>query len=409
MMLLEDQLNASGRRMLRTSDPSRRVDPIYLDNQATTPTDPRVAAQMAEFLRPDRVGNPHSEHFAGRHVANAVEAARKDVADLIGGEPEEIIFTSGATEANNIAIQGIAKALRGKRQHFVTSAAEHKCVLETFEFLRREGCEIDVVPVDRNGLVDLEVLRAKVSDRTALVSIMSANNEIGTIQPVAEIGNICRRHGAIFHTDAAQAAGKISFDVRAIGADLVSLSGHKIYAPIGTGALFVSDESPVRPLPLFYGGGQERGLRSGTLAAHLAIAMGTAATLALSEMETDAARCSALRELFLRKVHDRVPNVRVNAEKAPRLSGNLSLTLPGIDADRLVGALQPDVAISTNAACASGVLQPSHVLLAIGLSLEEAASTIRVGFGRFNSTDDARRAAELLTMRIEQSGGNRAA
>jgi cysteine desulfurase len=395
--------------MLRGSDSSHIVNPIYLDNQATTPTDPRVAAKMVEFLRPDRVGNPHSEHFAGRRVADAVENARKDVADLIGADAEEIIFTSGATEANNIAIQGIAKALRGKRSHFVTSTTEHKCVLETFEFLRSEGCKIDVIPVDRNGLVDLETLRAKVSDGTALVSIMSANNEIGTIQPIVEIGNICRKHAAIFHTDAAQAAGKIPFDVRAIGADLVSLSGHKIYAPIGAGALFVSDESPVRPLPLFYGGGQERGLRSGTLAAHLAIAMGTAADLALSEMESDAKRCAALRELFLNRVRDRMPKVRVNAEKAPRLPGNLSLTLPGIDADRLVGALQPDVAISTNAACTSGVLQPSHVLLAIGLSPEDAASTIRVGFGRFNSTEDAKRAAELLTKRIEQSSGNRAA
>ncbi|MET3989496.1 cysteine desulfurase [Bradyrhizobium sp. S3.9.2] len=375
---------------------------IYLDYQATTPTDPLVMASMVDHLDRENVGNSHSEHFAGRKAAAAVDVARLSVADLIGAEAEEIIFTSGATEANNIAIQGIARAAPPNRRHFVTSAVEHKCVLETFEFLRRQGFEIDIVPVNRNGLIDLNALDSVVSDRTALVSIMAANNEIGSIQPLEKISRICRDRGAVFHTDAAQAAGKIPFDVRSAGADLVSISGHKIYAPIGIGALFVSDETPVRPLPLFHGGGQERGLRSGTLPVHLAVAIGVAAKLAIEALERDAEHSSKLRAAFVETVRRKMPFIRINAEAAPRIPGNLSITIPGVDADRLVGALQPDLAISTNAACSSGVMEPSHVLLAIGLSREEAESTVRVGFGRFNSLEEVTIAANLLATRIEQ-------
>jgi cysteine desulfurase len=381
--------------------------PIYLDYQATTPTDIRVKAKMLPMLDCQNVGNPHSEHFAGRTAAAAVERARQSVSDLIGADPDEIIFTSGATEANNIAIQGVAKAALPERRHFVTSAVEHKCVLGSFEFLKLQGFDVDILPVDRNGLIDIATLDAVVTEQTALVSVMAANNEIGSIQPLQEIGRICRERGTVFHTDAAQAVGKIAFDVRSIGADLVSMSGHKIYAPIGIGALFVAADTPIRPQPLFYGGGQEAGLRSGTLPAHLAVAIGAAAELAASEMESDTALCSKLRDLFVETVRRQLPTVRVNAETASRIPGNLSLTIPGIDAERLVGALQPDLAISTNAACASGFMQPSHVLLAIGLTLEEAGSTLRIGFGRFNSPAEVCAAADLLTMRIEQISGNR--
>jgi cysteine desulfurase len=378
---------------------------IYLDYQATTPTDPRVKARMMELLELENVGNPHSEHYAGRKTASAVEAARRSVADLVGADPDEIVFTSGATEANNIAIQGIAKASPPSRRHFVTSAVEHKCVLESFEHLKTFGFDVDVLPVDGDGLIDVSTLDAVVTERTALVSVMSANNEIGSIQPLERIGRICRERGAVFHTDAAQAAGKIAFDVRSVQADLVSLSGHKIYAPIGIGALFVSADCPVRPRPLFHGGGQEGGLRPGTLPAHLAVAFGEAADLAMKEFDRDADHASRLRSAFLDAVRKRLPEVRVNAEAAPRIPGNLSMTIPGIDADRLVGALQPDLAISTNAACSSGVMEPSHVLLAIGLRREDAESTVRIGFGRFNSLEEVRSAANLLTTRIEQIGG----
>jgi cysteine desulfurase len=362
---------------------------------------------MMELLEQGNVGNPHSEHFAGRRTASEVEFARQSVADLVGAASDEIVFTSGATEANNIAIQGIAKAVPPERRHFVTSAVEHKCVLETFAYLRTLGFDVDVLPVDCNGLIQVSMLEAMVTERTALVSVMAANNEIGSIQPLEKIGRICRDRGAIFHTDAAQAAGKIAFDVRSVGADLVSMSGHKIYAPIGIGALFVSADCPIRPLPLFYGGGQEGGLRSGTLPAHLVVAFGRAADLAKTELDRDADHASRLRSAFLDVVRSRLPDVRINAETVSRIPGNLSMTIPGVDADRLVGTLQPHLAISTNAACSSGVIEPSHVLLAIGLSREDAESTVRIGFGRFNSLEEVLSAAEMLTLRVEQIGGKR--
>lgn len=380
---------------------------IYLDNQATTPTDPRVLRSLMGYLEADAVGNPHSEHFAGRRAAAAVDHARGQVADLIGVRAEEIVFTSGATEANNIAIQGIANAAGRRGDHVITCATEHKCVLECVQYLAARGFKVDVLPVGPDGLLDLPLLRDRITDRTALVSIMAANNEIGVLQPISQIADICRSRDVIFHTDAAQAAGKIPFDTAAMGIDLVSLSGHKLYAPIGIGALFVSDDSPVRPEPLFKGGGQERGLRSGTVAAHLAVAMGTAAEIAKKELAIDAERAASLRQLFLEIVATRIPSSAVNAADAPRLPGNLSLTFPGIDADHLVGALQPHLAVSTNAACSSGVIEPSHVLRALGLTDIQAKSTIRVGFGRFNTPQEVESAATLLCATVEKIGGKR--
>jgi cysteine desulfurase len=376
-----------------------------LDNQATTPTDPRVLRSMIGFLEADAVGNPHSEHFAGRRVAAAVEHARGQVADLIGVRAEEIVFTSGATEANNIAIQGIANAAGRRGNHVITCSTEHKCVLECVQYLGDKGFKVDVLPVGQDGQLDLGLLRDRITDGTALVSIMAANNEIGVLQPISQIADICRSRDVVFHTDAAQAAGKIPFDPAAMGIDLVSLSGHKLYAPIGIGALFVSEDSPVRPEPLFKGGGQERGLRSGTVAAHLAVAMGAAAEIAKKELSRDAASAASLRQLFLDIVATRIPSSVVNAADVPRLPGNLSLTFPGIDADHLVGALQPYLAVSTNAACSSGVIEPSHVLLALGLTGSQAKSTIRVGFGRFNTPQEAESAAELLCSTVEKIGG----
>lgn len=380
---------------------------IYLDNQATTPTDPRVLRSMIGLLEADGVGNPHSEHFSGRRAAAAIEQARGQVADLIGVRPEEIVFTSGATEANNIAIQGIANAAGRRGNHVITCATEHKCVLECARYLEQKGFELDVLPVGKDGLLDLSRLTDAITDRTALVSIMAANNEIGVLQPISEIADICRSRDVIFHTDAAQAAGKVPLDIGSMGVDIASLSGHKLYAPIGIGALFVSENSPVKPEPLFRGGGQERGLRSGTVAAHLAVAMGAAAEIAKTELASDAAHTESLRQLFLDIVLAKVPSSIVNASAAPRLPGNLSVTFPGIDADHLVGALQPHVAVSTNAACSSGVIQPSHVLLALGLTENEAESTIRVGFGRFNTRQEVEAAAKLLCGAIGKIGGNR--
>jgi cysteine desulfurase len=244
----------------------RMPDSIYLDNQATTPTDPRVRDALLPFLETSAVGNPHSEHFVGRRAAAAVEDAREKVAALIGARPQEIVFTSGATEANNIALQGIARSPYRRGNHIITCATEHKCVLKTVDFLARSGFRAEIMPVDANGLIDTAALAAAITTETCLVSIMAANNEIGVLQPIDEIAAICRSRGVVFHTDAAQAAGKIPIDVKMLGVDLMSLSGHKLYAPIGVGALYVAEESPIAPEPLFWGGGQERGLRSGTIA-----------------------------------------------------------------------------------------------------------------------------------------------
>jgi cysteine desulfurase len=382
---------------------------IYLDNQATSPTDPRVLQRMLQFLMVEAVGNPHSEHHAGRLASDAVENAREQVASLIGASADEIIFTSGATESNNIAIQGLAAAPARRGDHIVTCATEHKCVLECVRYLSAKGYETTVLPVDGNGLVDVSLLEDALTDRTALVSIMSANNEIGVLQPIWDIAAVCRSRNIVFHTDAAQAAGKIGFDVRVSGVDLVSLSGHKLYAPIGIGALFVSEDSPVKPEPLFRGGGQERGLRSGTVPGHLAVAMGVAAELAKAELAGEAVRASSMRDLFLDVLTARVPSLILNAANAPRLPGNLSITFPGVDANRLVGALQPLVAVSTNSACSSGVMQPSHVLLALGLTETFAESTIRVGFGRFNTLAEVQTAAEMISVAIARIKASEAA
>jgi cysteine desulfurase len=374
--------------------------PIYLDNQATTPTDPRVRDALLQFLDVSAVGNPHSEHVVGRRAAAAVEDAREKIATLIGAQAHEIVFTSGATEANNLALQGIARSPQRRGNHIITCATEHKCVLETVSYLTRSGFRADILPVASNGLLDAAALAAAITPETFLVSVMAANNEIGVLQPIGEIAAICRSQGVVFHTDAAQAVGKVPIDVKASGVDMLSLSGHKVYAPIGVGALYVSDENPVAPEPLFWGGGQERGLRSGTIAPHLCVAFGAASAIAIAELDDDAQAAAALRNLFLEVLLDQCPDTRVNGDQNRRLPGNLSVTFPGCDADRLVGALQPDIALSTNAACSAGVLQPSHVLLALGLSESDATSTLRVGFGRFNTRAEVEIAAERLAKTV---------
>jgi cysteine desulfurase len=377
-------------------------EPIYLDNQATTPTDPRVLDAMLPFLSAGSVGNPHSEHVAGRRARSAVEDARAQVARLIGARPEEVIFTSGATEANNLALQGIARSPDRRGNHVVTCLTEHKCVLETMNYLGRQGFKVEVSPVDASGLVDVKRMSAIIQDDTSLVSIMMANNEIGVLQPVAQIAAICQSRGVVFHSDAAQAVGKVQVDVKALGVDLLSLSGHKLYAPVGIGALYLSDECPITPEPVSFGGGQERGIRSGTISPVLCVALGAAAAIAEHELAADAELAARLRSRFLEIVRGRFPDVRVNGDQRSRVPGNLSLTFPQVDGDRLVGAVQPDIAISTNAACSSGVLEPSHVLLALGMKAEDAASTIRVGFGRFNTMAEVETAASRLALAASQ-------
>jgi cysteine desulfurase len=372
--------------------------PIYLDNQATTRCDPRVLAAMLPWFS-DSFGNPHSaEHVMGRAAEDAVEAARAHVAALIGAEPREIVLTSGATESNNIAIKGAARfaaRMGNGRRRIVTVATEHKCVLESVADLADEGFEPVFLPVGADGLLDPAALAAALATPTLLVSVMAVNNETGVIQDIAALAALARAAGALFHTDAAQAAGKIALDVASQGIDLLSLSGHKLYGPKGVGALYVRRRPRVRLAPLFSGGGQERGLRSGTLPAPLVIGLGEACRLAMAEMDEDAARIAALRERLLARLTAALPGLAVNASRTHRIAGNLNLTFPAASAADIM-RLAPDLCVSTGSACSSAAIEPSYVLRALGLDENAAARTLRVGIGRFTSSAEIDTAADLL-------------
>jgi len=381
-----------------TAMPPRPNRPVYLDNQATTPLDPRVWQAMVPFFT-EHFGNPHSaEHAMGRFAEEAVETARGHVAALIGAEPREIILTSGATEANNLAIKGAARfaAARGSaRRRVVTVATEHKCVLESVADLAAEGFEPVVLPVRTDGLLDLDTVAAALDDRTLLISVMAVNNEIGVTQDLAAIGRMARAKGVLFHSDAAQGAGKIPLDVAETGVDLLSISGHKLYGPKGIGALYVRRRPRARIAPLFSGGGQERGLRSGTLAPPLVVGFGEACRIAAAEMLLDAGRIADQRDRFLDRLARDVPGIVVNANRTRRIPGNLNLTFPAARAADLMQAL-PELCVSTGSACSSAEVEPSYVLRAIGVPDEAAARTLRVGLGRFTSPADVDYAAAAL-------------
>lgn len=368
---------------------------IYLDYQATTPVDPRVLDAMLPYFT-TRFGNPHSTaHAFGQEAADAVEDARMQIARVIGAEPREIIFTSGATESNNLALKGAARFLKPRRHRLVTLATEHKCVLESLRDLARDGFEIEIVPVDPSGLVDLDRLAAALDERVVLLSVMAANNEIGVFQDLAAIGALCRRHGILLHSDAAQGFGKVPLDVGAMQIDLLSISGHKIYAPKGIGALYVRYRPRVRLEPLFSGGAQERGLRSGTLAPALCVALGQAAALAMVEAEAEASRLAALSRRFQMLLAARVDGIELNGDARRRLPGNLNLGFAGVLALDLIAAL-PELALSTGSACSSAEVEPSYVLKALGLDDERAGRAVRIGFGRFTTEAEIDRAAALM-------------
>jgi cysteine desulfurase len=373
--------------------------PIYLDCHATTPVDPRVLAAMRPFWE-ENFANPGSiEHVMGRAAEAAVEAARAQIAALIGADAREIILTSGATEANNLAIKGAARfaAAQGSdRRRIITTAIEHKCVLESVRDLAAEGFEPVILPVDGNGLLDPATLADALDDRTLLVSVMAVNNEIGTIQDLATLGALAKEAGALFHTDAAQAAGRIPLDVEEIHADLLSLSAHKVYGPKGVGALYVRRRPRVRLAPLFSGGGQERGLRSGTLPAPLIVGFGEACRIAAIEGQLDAGRIAAQRDRFLAALKAAVPGLMVNAPDAPRVAGNASIAFPGGVTAQAIMAAAEMVCVSTGSACSSAEVEPSHVLRAIGLDEARARATLRIGMGRFTSPSDADQAAAIL-------------
>lgn len=376
-------------------------DAIYLDYQATTPVDPRVLDCMVPFFS-ERFGNPHSTaHAFGHDAADAVEQARGQIAQVIGAEAREIVFTSGATESNNLAIKGAVRHLKERRDHVVTVASEHKCVLESVRDLERDGCRVTILPVETNGLIDPDRLRAAIDERTALVSVMAANNEIGVIQDLARIGAIAHSVGALFHTDAAQGFGKVPIDVAACRIDLLSISGHKIYAPKGIGALYVRYRPRVRLQPLFSGGGQERGLRSGTLAPALCVALGEAARLYGLEGAAEQDRLKDLSRHFLALLCDAVGPVGVNGDLDRRLTGNLNLSIDGVPALALIEAL-PDVALSAGSACTSAEVEPSYVLRALGLPFEQAVSSLRIGFGRFTTREQVERAARRMAEAVTE-------
>ena len=377
---------------------------IYLDNQATTPCDPRVVAVMLPWFT-EKFGNSGSvTHAYGREAEAGVEEARAELARLIGADPREIIFTSGATEANNLAVKGAAHFHRpfGK-DHVVTLATEHKCVLESCRVLEGEGFRVTYLPVEPNGLVDLDRLAAAIDDKTAIVSVMAAHNEIGVIQPLAEIGALCRARGVLFHSDAAQAVGKIALDVEAMKIDLLSISGHKVYGPKGIGALYVRRRPRARINPLIDGGGQERGMRSGTLPTPLIVGLGEAAALARAEMETEAPRLLALRRRLLDGIVGALPRTRLNGDPERRLPGNLSLSFPGVPAPDLMAAC-PDLALSTGSACTAAEIEPSFVLRALGLSDDLAAASLRIGIGRFTTEEEVDFAAETLAAAVKRLG-----
>jgi cysteine desulfurase len=372
--------------------------PIYLDNQATTQCDPRVVQAMLPFFT-EHFGNPHSaEHAMGRFAEEAVETARTHVAALIGADAREIVFTSGATESNNIAIKGIARfaAQQGDpRKRIITAATEHKCVLEAVADLAAEGFEPVVLPVRPDGLLDPEAVREALSVPTLLLTVMAVNNETGVVQDIAALAALAHAAGAQFHTDAAQAAGKIKLDVEAMRIDLLSISGHKLYGPKGVGALYVRRRPRVRLAPLFSGGGQERGLRSGTLPAPLIVGLGEACRIARAEMEQDHQRIAALRDRLMAELGQAIPGIHLNADPTNRIPGNLNLTFPATPAQAMLAAM-PELCVSTGSACSSAEVEPSYVLRALGLSDDQAARTLRIGIGRFTSPADIDAAVAML-------------
>ena len=370
---------------------------IYLDYQATTPTDPRVVEAMLPYLF-ERFGNPHSaQHRVGQQAALAVEQARAAIAELLGAEQREIIFTSGATEANNLAIKGTARFHRARKPHLITYVSEHKCVLESARRMEREGSQVTFLPVNPDGLIDLDLLAASITEETALVSVMAANNEIGVIQPLADIGRLCRERGVYFHSDAAQAAGKIPLNVKAMHIDLLSLSGHKLYGPKGIGVLYVRHRPRVRIEPMMDGGGQERGLRSGTLPAPLCVGLGEACALAAEEMAGEAKRLASLRERLWERLSARLDGLSLNGDPARRLPGNLNIAIPGVNAEALIEAL-PKLALSTGSACTSASVEPSYVLRALGLDDATASASLRIGLGRFTTEAEVDQAVDAIAI-----------
>jgi cysteine desulfurase len=386
--------------------------PIYLDYHATTPVDPRVVEAMLPYFS-ERFGNAASRsHRFGWDADKAVERARQQLAALIGATASEIVFTSGATESNNLAIKGVIESSRDKGAHVITSAVEHKSVLDTCKRLGKHGCRVTVLPVDGSGRVEPEAVRQAIADDTVLVSIMAANNEVGTVQPLAEIGRITRERRVLFHTDAAQAAGKVPIDVAAMQIDLLSCTAHKVYGPKGVGALYVRKQAPRLQLtPLLDGGGHERGMRSGTLNVPGIVGLGQAAEIARHEMPEESARIGTLRNRLFERLSQALPGVGLNGSFENRLPNNLSVHFTGVDGESILMAID-DIALSSGSACSSGLIEPSYVLKACGLKDDLALASVRFGLGRFTTEEEvdyaASKVATVIThLRTARAGHGR--
>ena len=376
--------------------------PIYMDHHATTPVDPRVVEAMLPYFT-EIFGNAASiDHLHGHAAQEAVQASRESIARFIGASAsDEIIFTSGATESDNIALVGVAEAYGHKGNHIITSAVEHKAVLDTLEYLTGKGIKVTVLPVDQYGMVDPSDVAKAITDKTILVSIMMANNEIGTIQPVKEIGRIAKEHGVFFHSDAAQAVGHIPVDVEDMNIDLMSFTSHKIYGPKGIGALYVRRRRPrVKPAPIIHGGGHERGIRSGTLNVPGIVGFSSALEIADQEMETEGRRLSGCTNWMEGEFRRSLSGIERNGHPTARLPQNLNIYIPGIESRAIVFALKNEVSLSTGSACTTATVEPSHVIKALGFGEDRAYGSLRFGLGRFNSNQDVLEATSYVTRAV---------
>ena len=376
--------------------------PIYLDYSATTPCDPRVLEHMLPFFT-ETFGNAASRsHAFGWTAEAAVEEARLQVAELIGAHPKEVLWTSGSTEANNLAIKGVAEMYREKGNHLITAVTEHKAVLDPMKHLETKGFEVTWLPVDGQGRVDLEQLEAAITDRTILVSLMAANNEVGTLHPLAKIGEICKRKGTLFHTDATQAPGKIPLDVESQHVDLMSLSAHKMYGPKGVGCLYVRRKNPrVRLTAQLDGGGHERGMRSGTLNVTGIIGMGAAARIAREDIATEVPKLMALRDRLQQRILNQLPDAVVNGDPESRLPHLTNISFPYVEGESLIMGIK-EVAVSSGSACTSASLEPSYVLKSLGLGDELAHSSIRFSLGRFTTEEEVDFAADRVISEVKR-------
>ncbi|HPI62848.1 MAG TPA: aminotransferase class V-fold PLP-dependent enzyme [Alphaproteobacteria bacterium] len=372
---------------------------LYFDYQASTPTDPRVVEKILPWFS-RYFANPHAiDHQPGQFAQQAIENARQQIAGLIGAEPREIIFTSGATESNNLAILGGMRGMGGRKRHLITWVTEHKCVLESARQLEKEGFQVTFLPVQADGLINLQDLKQAIQPDTGMVSLMMVNNEIGVIQDVDKIGQICRQQGILFHCDAAQAVGKLEISVNPMNMDLLSISGHKIYGPKGIGALYIRHRPRVRLQPLFYGGGQERGMRSGTLPTPLCVGLGAACEIAQQEMKQDANHIKSLQQQLWRELKNVFPSIRLNGHEHQRYGGNLNVCFTHLAGKKVLNML-PQLAVSSGSACSASDIEPSYVLQALGLPKDLAQASIRFSLGRFSRAEDIQQAIDYLKNRL---------